>query len=34
MPLLRLLHQITTMIQNVRETQLELREQRPVEKVS
>lgn len=29
MPLLRLLHQITTMFQNVRETQLELRERRP-----
>lgn len=29
MPLLRLLHQITTMYQNVRETQMELREQRP-----
>ncbi|CAL8120556.1 unnamed protein product [Orchesella dallaii] len=30
MPLLRLLHQITTMYQNVRETQMELREQRPM----
>jgi hypothetical protein len=34
MPLLRLLHQITTMYQNVRETQMELREQRPTEKVA
>ena len=33
MPLLRLLHQITTMYQNVRETQMELREQRPVQNV-
>ena len=33
MPLLRLLHQITTMFQNVRETQMELREQRPVQNV-
>lgn len=33
MPLLRLLHQITTMYQNVRETQMELREQRPSENV-
>jgi len=34
MPLLRLLHQITTMYQNVRETQMELREQRPTEHVA
>lgn len=31
MPLLRLLHQITNMYQNVKETQNELREQQPVD---
>lgn len=31
MPLLRLLHQITNMYQNVKDTQNELREQQPVE---
>ena len=29
MPLLRLLHQISNMYQNVKETQMELREQQP-----
>lgn len=31
MPLLRLLHQISNMYQNVKDTQNELREQQPVE---